>query len=259
MSEQDAADTDGSGAGEPTEAAGGVEEDGNGEETDANEPEERDPGLAEAVGAAVPDENDEVAAVPSPGDVDVEPELLEQVEAASPEETARCIALLRRRVDALEGQLGSREQEIEDLESRLKRKQADFQNYKKRQKERLEEEKRRATEDFVERIVDVRDNLARALDQDGDADIRGGVETTLTQFDEQLQRENVERLEPDPGEEVDPQRHETLATVASDQPEGTVAEVHRPGYEMACKVVRPAQVAVSDGSGAGGDDAADGS
>jgi molecular chaperone GrpE len=176
--------------------------------------------------------------------------LVDGVEATTPGETARWLELLRQRVEALEAQLDSREDEVADLKSRLKRKQADFQNYKQRQKERMRAEKQRATEDLVERLLDVRDNLERALDQDEGTDIRGGVEKTLTQFDEQLQRENVERVEPDPGEKVDPQRHETLATIAAGQPEGTVAEVHRPGYEMAGTVIRPAQVAVSDGSGA---------
>jgi molecular chaperone GrpE len=158
------------------------------------------------------------------------------------------VVLLRQRIADLEERLRARDDEVTDLETRLRRKQADFQNYKKRQKERLEDEKRRATEDLVERLLDVRDSLARALDQGEDAEIRSGVETTLTQFDEQLKRENVDRIEPDPGDEVDPERHEALATIVSDQPEDTVAEVHRPGYEMAGKIIRPAQVAVSDGS-----------
>jgi len=112
----------------------------------------------------------------------------------------------------------------------------------------MEEERQRATEDLVGRLLDVRDNLARALEQDEDADIRGGIESTLVQFDEELDRENVEVIEPDLGAEVEPQRHEVLITVESDQPEDTVAQLHRPGYEMAGKVLRPAQVAVSDGS-----------
>ena len=59
----------------------------------------------------------------------------------------------------------------------------------------------------------------------------------------------AERIAPDPGDEVDPQRHEVLMRVASDQPADAVAEVHRPGYEMGGKVIRTAQVLVSDGSG----------
>ncbi len=180
--------------------------------------------------------------------VDVDDGLATVVEDAQAETVARVLELLRRERERLAGELEDARNRADDFESRLKRKQADFQNYKKRQQERLEEEKQRATEDLVTRLLDVRDNLERALDQDEDVDIRGGVETTLDQFDEQLARENVEQIRPETGGETDPQRHEVLATVESDQPEGTIAEVHRTGYEMAGKVLRPAQVVVSDGS-----------
>ena len=179
---------------------------------------------------------------------DVDEALIERVEEAKPEEIARQLVGLGDRIETLEKRLDEQTAAAEDLESRLKRKQAEFQNYKKRQKERLEDEKQRATEDLVARLVDVRDNLQRALDQEEGTDIRGGVESTLRQFDDELDRENVERIEPEPGEDVDPKRHEALATIASDQPEDTVAELHRPGYEMAGKVIRTAQVAISDGS-----------
>ena len=180
-----------------------------------------------------------------PGD-----ELRQRVEESDTEAVAHTLAALDETVTKLETELADERERTDDLESRLRRKQADFQNYKKRQKKRLKEQKERATEDLVERLLDVRDNLRRALDQDENTDIRSGVESTLRQFDEQFERENVTPVEPNPGEDVDPQRHEALATIASDQPEGTVAEVHRPGYEMAGKVIRPAQVAISDGSGA---------
>jgi molecular chaperone GrpE len=173
-----------------------------------------------------------------------------QVSETEPATVAQAIATLREERDRLAEALDEQRERADDLESRLARKQADFQNYKKRQKERLEEETERATEDLVARLLDVRDSLQRALDQEEGTDIRGGVETTLEQFDEQLARENVEQVEPAPGEPVDPQRHEALATVESGQPADTIADVHRPGYEMAGKLLRPAQVTVSDGSGA---------
>ncbi len=191
-----------------------------------------------------------------PGDVRVEDELVETIEQRSAESVAAGIVLLRAELDEaraeikqLEADLESERERAADLESRLKRKQADFQNYKKRQQRRMEEEKQRATEDLVARLLDVRDNLQRALEQDEETDIRGGVESTLAQFNQELEKENVEIIDPSLGDETDPKRHEVLATVASDQPEDTVANIHRPGYEMAGKVLRPAQVAVSDGSG----------
>jgi molecular chaperone GrpE len=140
---------------------------------------------------------------------------------------------------------------VEDLESKLKRKQADFQNYKKRAKKRQEQLKERATEDLVEDLIDVRDNLVRALDADHEnvESLREGVEMTLNELDRVFEGENVEPIDPDLGAETDPQRHEVMMQVESDQPEGTVADVYQPGYEMGDKVLRAAQVTVSDGSG----------
>jgi molecular chaperone GrpE len=152
--------------------------------------------------------------------------------------------------EELEAEVGELEADREDLKSKLARKQADFKNYKERQKRKQEQLKERATEDLVERLVDVRDNLKRALDQDVDDDesIRGGVEMTLKEFDRVLGEENVEEIAPDAGDEVDPQRHEVMVRVDSELPEGTVAEVFNPGYEMADRVIQAAQVTVSNGA-----------
>jgi molecular chaperone GrpE len=172
----------------------------------------------------------------------------QSVADADDETVAQTLALLGATLAQVDGELDQQRERADELESRLRRKQADFQNYKKRQKERIAEERERATEDLVERLLDVRDNLARALDTDEDADIRGGIESTLAQFDRELDRENVERIEPAPGDAIDPVRHEVLATVPSGESEDSIADVHRPGYEMAGKVLRPAQVTVSDGT-----------
>jgi len=182
-----------------------------------------------------PDEH-KAAGEPAAGD-DAETEtpdppadLVERVTEADPEAVARDLYALREEVDDLRERLDEREERVEELESSLKRTKADFQNYKKRQERRREQERRRATEDLVERLLDVRDNLARALDVEGD-----------------------EAIDPAPGDEVDPQRHEVLMRVDADHPEGAIADVHRPGYEMGERVLRPAQVTVSEGTGGDGD------
>jgi molecular chaperone GrpE len=198
-----------------------------------------------AAGESDPDAAHE-AGIDIDADLDVADEVVEYVETTDTEELAREISSLRLEVSNLEADIEERDERIEELESKLKRKQADFENYKKRMQRRQEEEKQRATEDLVERLLDVRDNLTRALEQDGNADIRDGIETTLKQFDRVMDEENVTAIEPEPGDEVDPQRHEVLVRMDSDQPAGTIAQVHRPGYEMAGKVVRAAQVAVSE-------------
>jgi molecular chaperone GrpE len=172
--------------------------------------------------------------------------LVERVAESDPEGIASELAALRARTETLEDEVADREAEIEELESKLKRKQADFKNFKKRMQKRREEEKQRATEDLVTRLFDVRDNLQRALEQDEDADIRDGVEATLRQLDDVLDAEGVEVIDPDPGSDVDPTQHQVLARVDSGEEPGSIADVHRPGYEMGEKVLREAQVTVSE-------------
>ena len=151
----------------------------------------------------------------------------------------------------LETERGEAEERADDFESRLKRKQADFQNYKKRAKKRQEQMQARATEGLVENLLDVRDNLVRAVKDDHEdvESLQEGVEMTLKELDRAFADEDVAEIAPEPGAETDPQRHEVMMKVESDQPEGTVADVYQPGYEMGEKVLRAAQVTVSDGSG----------
>jgi molecular chaperone GrpE len=157
------------------------------------------------------------------------------------------VADLEARVEDLEAQVDEEAARADDLESKLKRKQADFQNYKKRAKKRQEEIEERATEDLIARLAPVRNDLVRALDQDEDVDIRDGVESTLEAFDRVLEEEGVTVIDPAPGDEVDPVRHQVMMRTESDRPEGTVVDVYRPGYEMAGTVIQEAQVTVSDG------------
>jgi molecular chaperone GrpE len=163
-------------------------------------------------------------------------------------ELGAAVENLEDRIAELEAELADAEERADDLESKLKRKQADFQNYKKRAKRRQEEIKERATEDFLTRLVPVRDDLVRALDQEEGVDIRDGVESTLASFDQVLEEEGVTPIQPDAGDEVDPTRHQVMMRVESDQPEGTVVDVYRPGYEMEGAVIQEAQVTVSDGN-----------
>ncbi|WP_128477681.1 nucleotide exchange factor GrpE [Halorussus pelagicus] len=149
----------------------------------------------------------------------------------------------------LEADKAETEERADDLESKLKRNRADFKNYKKRAKKRQEQMKNRATEDLVENLLDVRDNLKRAVEDDHEnvESLQEGVEMTLKELDRVFEDEDVTEIAPEPGTETDPQRHEVMMQVESDQPEGTVADVYQPGYEMDEKVLRAAQVTVSEG------------
>ncbi|MFP4530324.1 MAG: nucleotide exchange factor GrpE [Halodesulfurarchaeum sp.] len=151
-------------------------------------------------------------------------------------------------LETVENELETAENELETVEERLEHTRADFRNYKERAKRRQDEIRERATEDLIERLLEVRDNLGRALaDESGDVDsLREGVELTRKQFDRVFEEENVERIDPDPGTDVDANRHEVMMQVESDQPAETIHSVYRPGYEMAGKILRPAQVTVAE-------------
>lgn len=155
------------------------------------------------------------------------------------------------RLVELESERRELDEEVDDLEARLRRNRADFKNYKKRAKKRQKQLEKRATEDLIERLIDVRDNLRRAVEDEHEdvESLREGVELTLRELDRVFEDENVSQIHPESGEEVDPQRHEVMLRVESDHPEDTIADVYQPGYEMADKVLQAAQVTVSDGSG----------
>ncbi len=169
--------------------------------------------------------------------------------AAHDEELADAVDALETRSADLAAALESAEAEVDDLTSRLKRAHADFENYKKRVERREDELRERATEQLVERLLSVRDDLQRAVEEDDQsaADLREGIELTLRELDRILDAEGVEEIAPDPGDEPDPHRHEVMMRTEADQPAETIAEVFEPGYEQGGKVLRPAKVTVSDG------------
>ncbi|GAB7090601.1 nucleotide exchange factor GrpE [Halorubrum luteum] len=177
---------------------------------------------------------------------DTTPPLVDRV-ADHDEGLAREVAELEAELEETQEALEDRRAEVDELTSKIARVRADFKNYKERAKRKQAEIRERASESLVERITPVRNDLLRALDQDDDSDIRPGVESTVEKFDEVLAEEGVEPIEPEPGEEVDPERHQVMLRVDSDRPQGTVDEVYEPGYEMGDRVIAEAQVTVSNG------------
>lgn len=161
------------------------------------------------------------------------------------------IEKLKAERDELAALVESLKEERDELTARLKRTAADFENYKKRQAKRQEQLEAAATESLVSRLIDVRDNLKRAIDQETDdiAALREGMKLTLDEFDRVLDAEGVTEISPQPGDAVDPQKHEVMLQVDSDEAPGTIAEVFQSGYALDDKVLRPAQVTVSQTNG----------
>ena len=138
--------------------------------------------------------------------------------------------------------------DLDDLKQTLLRRQADFDNYRKRiEKERLDDNKR-ATARVVEALIPIVDSFEHALAAHREAEYenyRKGFELIYKQMVDNLAKLGVERIEPT-GQAFDPHQHQAVdRTETSDQPDGTVLQVFQPGYLFNGRVLRPAMVRVA--------------
>ncbi len=140
---------------------------------------------------------------------------------------------------------------VEELEDKLLRTTADFENYKKRLVKRSEEQIEYASDRMIINILEVVDNFERAMEhgsKDSDADsLYEGMELIYNQLMSLLKKYNVKKLDA-VGETFNPEYHEALMQIESEEfPEGTVAVEINKGYLKNNKVLRHSKVGVSNG------------
>jgi molecular chaperone GrpE len=126
---------------------------------------------------------------------------------------------------------------------------ADFDNFKKRTRRDSERQAAAEKESFIRDLLPVLDNLERALASEqsiSSEQLQQGVEMTLQQLGQLLQRHGIEAVE-DVGRPFDPHRHEAVSLRHDrSQPDHIVLEVIQRGYCRGDKVFRPAKVIVND-------------
>ncbi|TFG14429.1 nucleotide exchange factor GrpE [Candidatus Thorarchaeota archaeon] len=148
----------------------------------------------------------------------------------------------------IETRLESALKRSEDLFEKLRRLQADYDNYRKRMTERFEEVNRFASEGIVLRLLDVYDNLERAMHVDFSANpdsAKDGVKAIYKQLDKLLKKEEVRPIE-SIGKEFDPYyQHAVSSTHDPEKPDNQVIEELQKGYMIREKVLRPALVVVN--------------
>lgn len=152
-------------------------------------------------------------------------------------------------LQALKERLTKCEEKADSHFDRLQRLQADFANYKKRTAKEAVESIEYANESLIMSILEVVDNLERALDsiqQDNDVDhVKKGIEMILRQSYDVLGKEEVSPIE-SVGEIFDPYLHETIARVKCDSESGIIVEELQRGYRFKSKVIRPCMVKVAE-------------
>jgi molecular chaperone GrpE len=151
---------------------------------------------------------------------------------------------------ALQAQIESMTQERSALYDQLLRRQAEFENYRRRIDRERSESYARARAEVVLELLPVVDNFERAISSleksGGDAEsLRHGVELIHKQFKDALTKFGLEPVE-SVGQAFDPHVHEAVTIEPTDKhKENTVIEEFQRGYKLGEKLLRPAKVKVA--------------
>lgn len=145
--------------------------------------------------------------------------------------------------------------EKEELMNTLVRRQADFENYRKRVDKERHQERHRGIEALVEQLLPMLDAFERALSVQNDpayTEYRKGFELIYRQLWEALAKQGLERIE-SVGKEFNPHLHHAIERVeTSEHADGIVVGELQPGYEFHGRVLRPAMVRVAAHAAAAG-------
>jgi molecular chaperone GrpE len=158
--------------------------------------------------------------------------------------------------DPLAAQLARLKAEKDELMQTLVRRQADFENYRKRIEREREEEHRRGVGRLIGELLPMLDAFDRALKAHDDPayeEYRKGLEIIYRQLWDTLAKHGVERI-PAEGATFDPHFHQAVERVETpDYPDGAIVEVLQDGYIFHGRVLRPSIVRVAVHTGATGD------
>jgi molecular chaperone GrpE len=161
------------------------------------------------------------------------------------------------RAQVLAERVAALEKERDELNDRMLRALAETDNVRKRANRQIAEERNYAVEKFARDLLNVSDNLSRALDAIP-PDIRAslpdaartaleGVGLTQKEFVTVLARHGVTAIDAAPGAAFDPALHQAVTQIPSPHPAGSIAELFQTGWRIGDRVLRAAMVAVSAG------------
>src|SRR5690242_21739536 len=123
--------------------------------------------------------------------------------------------------------------DLADLRQTLLRRQADFENYRKRVEKERGEDWKRAAARVIEGLIPVIDGFEHALAAHRETEYenyRKGFELIYKQLLDNLAKLGVERIEP-LGKPFDPHQHQAMDRVETDEhDDDTIVQVYQPGY-----------------------------
>jgi len=152
-------------------------------------------------------------------------------------------------IENLRQALAAKELEAKTNYDRFLRQVADLENFKKRSAREREDISRFANEALIKDLLDVVDNLERAVAHAAGGGngkpLVEGVEMVLKGLLDVLAKHGVTQISA-VGQPFDPSKHEAMAQVESDshEPNCVVEELHK-GYALRDRLLRPARVSVA--------------
>jgi len=139
--------------------------------------------------------------------------------------------------------------ERDELYDRLLRKQAEFDNYKKRVERERSEYVQYASAELMRELLNAMDSFDLAIhnanSDSGSDNMLRGLDLIYKQFQDTLARFGLKAIEAR-GQVFDPNLHQAVSTVPTDEvPENTVVDELRKGYTLNGRLLRPVMVTVS--------------
>ncbi len=162
-------------------------------------------------------------------------------------------------VDAIEAEtdpvvdvLGALQDELAEAKQAALYAQAETQNVRRRLEKDAQDARAYAATGFARDILSVADNLARALDvipaamreDEANKGLIIGLEATQRELDAVFARNGITRIE-SLGQPLDPNRHQAMMEMPSDEAPGTIVQEMQAGYMIKDRLLRPAMVGVA--------------
>lgn len=148
-----------------------------------------------------------------------------------------------------EDELLSLKEQVEESENKYLKLYAEFENFKRRNRQEAELNSKYKDQKFAENLLPVLDNLERALAIDGTDEsfiaLNKGVEMVYKNLVETLEKHDVKAIDA-LNQPFDPNFHQAVMTEASDSESDIVIEEFQKGYILKDRVIRPTMVKVSE-------------
>jgi molecular chaperone GrpE len=127
------------------------------------------------------------------------------------------------------------------------RAKAEADNTRRRAQEDIAKAHKFAIESFAESLLPVKDSLEMALKVETPSieSLKEGVDMTLKQLAAAFDKHRLIEVNPQPGEKLDPMKHQAISMVPAEQEANTIVTVLQKGYMISDRLLRPALVTVS--------------